>query len=301
MATDIHSSFQKANVQLPPEIRKLYPFDSNFLTLEAGVKMHFIDEGEGVPVLMFHGNPTWSFFYRNLILNLKDQFRCIAPDHIGCGLSDKPQTYAYTLEQHIQNAKKLVQALNLEHYHLVFHDWGGPIGLALAEKWPNRVGKIVILNTAAFIVDGLPWELKLCRLGKISEYLIRGANAFVNGAIAKSTVNKLPKEVAAGYRYPYKNWKERIAVYEFVQDIPVYEQHPSYDVLKKIEADLWLLADKPVHIFWGDKDFIFTKKYFDQWQFRFPTAHSSYYPKAGHYLMEDESQSIIGGIRAFLK
>ena len=133
------------------DIKDLYPFESNFLELEDGLKMHYIDEGEGEVLLMLHGNPTWSFYYRNLIQSFQKKYRCIAPDHIGCGLSDKPQDYNYTLSTHIDNLEQLVNSLGLKDITLVMHDWGGSIGMGLAVRQPKLIKRLIIFNTAAFL------------------------------------------------------------------------------------------------------------------------------------------------------
>ena len=129
--------------------RSLYPFESHELWLDS-LRYHYLDEGSGEPLLMVHGNPTWSFYWRNLILALRDDYRTIAPDHIGCGLSDKPENYCYTLAQHIDNLVQLIRELDLTNITLLAHDWGGSIGLGAALELPERFSRIVLFNTAAF-------------------------------------------------------------------------------------------------------------------------------------------------------
>ena len=121
---------------LPGDVRQLYPFDGRLYLLTNGHCLHYLDEGAGPPVLMLHGNPTWSFYYRDLVLGLRDHFRCIVPDHLGCGLSDKPQDFSYRLEDHIRHVEELVEHLQLERVHLVVHDWGGAIGMGFATRQP---------------------------------------------------------------------------------------------------------------------------------------------------------------------
>ena len=142
----------RAGDPFPDFLQREYPFRSCFFDLQVDSKetapgsgsfdplrLHYLDEGAGEAVLMLHGNPTWSFFYRNIIRELRDSFRCVAPDHIGCGLSSKPQRYGYRLSDHIENLATLVDSLNLESFHLIVHDWGGPIGMALAERMPEAI------------------------------------------------------------------------------------------------------------------------------------------------------------------
>ena len=135
----------------PSWLSETYPFAQNSHDLPGSIRMNYVDHGEGESVLLLHGNPSWSFLYRDLVQQLSaNQFRCIAPDHIGCGLSDKPQAYSYTLRKHIDNIESLAERLKLDSFHLVVHDWGGAIGCGLAVRNPERVRSLSILNTAAF-------------------------------------------------------------------------------------------------------------------------------------------------------
>ena len=141
------------------DLKKNYPFTGRYLDLD-GLRYHYLDEGEGPLVVMVHGNPSWSFYYRNLVLALRDRFRCIVPDHIGCGFSDKPgdERYDYTLAQRVADLERLLEHVGgSEKVTLVLHDWGGMIGMAWAARHPERIARLVILNTAAF---HLPAEKK---------------------------------------------------------------------------------------------------------------------------------------------
>ena len=135
---------------LPDYVKREYPFQSHYFNLEDSQRLHYLDEGSGDVILMLHGNPTWSYYYRHLIKTLSKNYRVIAPDHIGCGLSSKPQDYNYNLSNHIHNVEKLIEKLGIKKFSLVVHDWGGAIGLGLATKYPSRLQKLIILNTAAF-------------------------------------------------------------------------------------------------------------------------------------------------------
>ncbi len=285
---------------LPKPISEIYPFDNHYLEIGGGHRIHYLDEGEGEAVLMFHGNPTWSFYYRNLVLGLRDNFRCIASDNIGCGLSDKPQDYPYRLSDHIENAVELVEQLKLERFHLVVHDWGGPIGFGLATKMPEKVLSLTVLNTAAFLVDEMPVQLKICRLPILGPLLVRGLNLFARPAIFMAVTKPMETAVKAGYLFPYDSWKNRVATLRFVQDIPMNPSHPSYPVLKDIEVNLKNLADKPMLLCWGLKDFVFTDKFYEEWRRRFPQAEAHGFPKAGHYLLEDAGDEVLELVRNFL-
>ena len=139
-----------ATTDRPAPWRALYPFESHWLHLPSGPRMHFLDEGQGEPILALHGNPTWSFYYRELVKGLRGTNRVVVPDHVGCGLSDKPQDYPYTLRTHIDNVEALVDRLELGPFNLVVHDWGGAIGMGLAGRRPDLVKRILFLNTAAY-------------------------------------------------------------------------------------------------------------------------------------------------------
>ncbi len=174
-----------------------YPFAHRFAKI-AGWNMHYFDTAsdgsDGEPVVMVHGNPTWSYFYRTLAKRLAaDGFRCLAMDHIGCGLSDKPQKYPYTLDRHIDNLDEwLAQALpGGEAFNLVVHDWGGPIGMGLALRHPERVRRVVVLNTSAFALGAMPRRITVCRVPWLGALLVRGLNAFAGGAAKMTTCPSL--------------------------------------------------------------------------------------------------------------
>ena len=283
---------------LPDHLKKLYPFQARYMDLDCG-RMHYLDEGEGAAVIMVHGNPTWSFFYRNLVLAFRDGFRCIVPDHIGCGLSDKPQSYNYCLQNHVENLIHLVKKLDLESFHLVVHDWGGAIGMALAEHFPERIRKIQILNTAAFRSRRIPLRINVCRIPILGEVWIRGFNGFAAAAVSMAVQKPLSATVKQGFLFPYDNWHNRIATHRFVMDIPLAEGHPSYERLSKIERDLKKLKKCPMQIIWGGKDFCFNDHFLKKWQELFPEAKVHYFAEAGHYVLEDCEDASIRLIQDF--
>lgn len=285
-----------------PEFNELYPFEGRFFEID-GERMHYLDEGEGSPVLMLHGNPTWSFFYRNLVKDLSaDGYRCIAPDHIGCGFSDKPQVYRYTLERHIRNLEALVDHLGLNDITLVVHDWGGAIGMGFAGRHPDKIARIVVLNTAAFLSDRIPRRIALCRLPIIGPLLIRGCNGFARPATVMATARKggLPPPVSRGYLLPYGTWRDRVATLRFVQDIPMTADHPSHGTLAEIERRLERFRGTPMLICWGGRDFCFDDSFLDRWQREFPQAETHRFDAAGHYVLEDAYVEILPRVRTFL-
>ncbi|MBC8288277.1 MAG: alpha/beta fold hydrolase [Nitrospinae bacterium] len=252
---------------------------------------------------MLHGNPTWSFYYRNLILGLKDSYRCVVPDHMGMGKSDKPQNYPYTLSQHIDNLEKLVDHLQLDNITLVVHDWGGAIGMGFAVRHPERIKRLVIFNTAAFLSREIPLSLRLCRLPGFGALAIRGFNAFARGAIqwACKKQERMTKAVRAGYLEPYGNFANRVANLRFVQDIPMSPACPSYSVVKHIEDNLKLFQKHPVKIIWGAHDFVFNDHFLKRWKEIFPQAEVHRIEDAGHYVVEDAHERILPMIKEFLQ
>jgi len=286
-----------------------YPYDSQFHVQSDGHRMHYLDEGSAAaqPVVMVHGNPTWSFYYRRVVDALKGEFRCLVPDHIGMGLSDRPsdEHYVYTLQSRLDDFGHWLDAVEPERpIDLIVHDWGGAIGLSWAARHPERIRRIVILNTWAFNIpkhESLPRSLKFART-HLGGFLINRFNAFSGLATRMATAKKLDPEVAKGLVAPYqKGPKSRLATLRFVQDIPLKESDPAWSVLADTENLLHQLSDKPVEIHWGGKDFVFNDKVLDIWRERLPNAHITYHPDAGHYVLEDAHTEIIPKIQDFLK
>ena len=277
-----------------------YPFSPQYLTLD-GHRLHYINEGKGPVIVMLHGNPSWSYLYRHAIKALSNTHRVIVPDHMGCGLSDKPQRYPYCLQQHIDNLAVLLKTLGVNRYSLLVHDWGGAIGMGYAVKEPHRVEKIVLLNTAAFRSTRIPLRIRICRWPYIGTFIIRALNGFAGAAGTMAVERDLPAKVAEAFVEPYSSWQNRVAVNAFVKDIPLSSDHPSYGVLKGIEDRLCQLqgADIPKLIVWGGKDFCFDKVFYDEWCRRFPEARRRYFQDAGHYVLEDERDAILEILQDF--
>ena len=280
----------------------LYPFSSHSLQLDR-LRYHYLDEGSGENLLMLHGNPTWSFYYRNLILGLKGSYRCVVPDHMGMGKSDKPQDYPYTLSRHIDNLEKLADHLELDDITLVVHDWGGAIGMGFAVRHPERIRRLVIFNTAAFLSSEIPLGLSLCRIPGFGAIAIRGFNVFARGAIRWACVKqeRMTEEVRAGYLAPYDNFANRVANLRFVQDIPMSPDSPSYYVIQHIEENLKLFQEHPVQIIWGAHDFVFNDHFLKRWQEIFPQAEVHRMEDAGHYVVEDAHERILPLLYEFLQ
>lgn len=274
-----------------------YNFKSHFHKLN-DLNLHYVDEGEGPAIIFLHGNPTWSFYYRNLINGLKDNYRCIAVDNIGCGLSDKPQDYEYTLENHISNAIDLIKSLGLKNFSLVVHDWGGAIGMGVATRMKESVTSMVIMNTAAFKSKDIPFSISICKLPVIGEELVRHFNLFAWPATFMAPAKKLSKAAKEGLLYPYNNYQNRIATAHFVKDIPLTKNHRSYKTLDEIESKLPEITC-PKLFLWGAKDFCFNLNFLKRWRDFYPSSKYKILEKAGHYLLEDEKEECLTSIKDF--
>ncbi|MGB0373034.1 MAG: alpha/beta fold hydrolase [Opitutales bacterium] len=285
---------------LPEFLTKEYPFAQNSIDLHSVARMNYVDEGEGRPVVMLHGNPTWSYFYRNLIKKLSPTRRCIVPDHIGCGLSEKPETYMYRLRQHVDNVVELVERLELESFDLIVHDWGGAIGMGLARRMPEKVGRIVAMNTAAYRAPWIPLRINICKIPGFGQWIVRKFNGFAGPALKMAVKKPMPRDVEQGFIYPYGNWEDRIATWAFVKDIPMTPFHTTWDDLVEIERDLKLFKDNPMLLLWGMKDFCFSPNFLRRWQEFFPNAEVEEYEKAGHYVLEDAGEVALKRIGQFL-
>ena len=295
---------------IPESIRKLAPFASRYTSLQSWdgpVRMHYYDEedvhnaagpSDALPLICLHGNPTWSFYYRNVIAALRTRRRVIAMDHIGCGASARPRNYPYCLAQHIRNFSEFMAKVCPSRVHLLLHDWGGAIGLGWAVRNPDRVGKIILTNTAAFISGRIPLRIAAGKIPLLGEFAIRRLNAFVRAALVMAPAKPLPAEVRRALLWPYKDYQSRIAVHRFVQDIPLHPGHRSFRLLQGIGDQL---ADLPQGmILWGEKDFCFNHHFLRRWQSIWPDADVRLFPAGGHYLLEDQTRGCLQAIEQYL-
>ena len=287
-------------------VESLYPFESRFYDRDS-LKLHYVDEGAGDPVVCLHGNSGWSFYYRELIKALSGSYRVLAPDHIGCGLSDKPDDtrYEYRLERRIDDVEAWLDELDItENITLVMHDWGGAIGMGYAVRHPERISRLVVMNTAAFLMPktkALPWSLWFCRNTRAGTWFVRGLNGFVRGwLLTGCKTRRLEASEKAGYLAPYDSYENRIAVLRFVQDIPLEPDDPSFACLSGVADGLSALSDKPMLLLWGEKDFVFDDHVLAEWTRRFPAALVEVFPEAGHLVFEDARDESIALIRKFL-
>ncbi len=284
--------------------RALYPFQSHEITLD-GFRCHYLDEGTGPVLLMVHGNPTWSFYWRELVRALRGRYRVVVPDHIGCGLSDKPgvKAYSYRLARRVDDLGQLIEKLNLERITLLAHDWGGAIGLGAAVAAPERFARFVLLNTAAFCSRRCPLRIRLCRVPLLGRLGVQGLNLFARAALRMAVCQpeRMTPAVRAGLLAPYDRWRHRLAIHRFVLDIPLHWRHPSYQTLSEIEAGLEQFRLHPVCLIWGMQDWCFTPAFLDHFLDFFPEAEVHRLLDAGHYVVEDAHEQIVPILEEFLQ
>lgn len=285
--------------------REHYPFVGHTLDRD-GIGLHYLDEGAGEAVVMVHGNPTWSFYYRRLVLGLRGQCRTIVPDHIGCGLSDKPDDtrYQFTLERRVADLDALISHAKLpEKITLVLHDWGGMIGMTWAAQNPHRIARLVLLNTAAFHLPKtkkLPPSLWVCRNTPLDALLIRKAGLFVR-LVARwgvATRQLTPVERDA-YLAPSTAKASRLAQLRFVQDIPLTPDHPTHALISEVQGKLAQFARTPTLICWGAKDWVFDDHFLAEWKRILPQAEVHRFPDASHLVLEDKPDEILMLVKQF--
>jgi haloalkane dehalogenase len=274
-----------------------YPFEDHWFERREAA-MHFLDEGEGFPVLMLHGNPTWSFLYRDVIKDLRRDFRCIAPDYPGFGYSDTPAGYHFTPQEHSEWIAALIEELQLVRYVLLVQDWGGPIGLAAALQQPERLAGIVLLNTWAWKPDMSGWLFSHIMGSGPAKYLHTHYNFFARRMVPAGISHaerKLP-EVLEAYTAPFPTPESRLGTWVFPWAISHSDQW-----LQGIEQGLEDLRDKPVEMVWGMKDMAFgNERYIEHWHRYFPDAPVDRVANASHYLQEDSPERVADGVRRLL-
>jgi pimeloyl-ACP methyl ester carboxylesterase len=286
---------------LPPAVRALYPFEPRDFAALSG-RMSYVDHGprDGRPVLLLHGNPSWSFLWRDLILRLAARGRrVIAPDHVGMGLSARPDRFL-RLADRIADVEALVAHLGLKEFDLGVHDWGGAIGFGVAGRRPDRVGRILVTNTGAFLSERIPARIALCRAPLFGRFLVQGLNGFAWPATWMAVERPLGPAAKAGFLAPYGSPAVRRAVADFVADIPMEPTHPTRSVLAGVEAALPGLKGKPLLLCWGMRDFCFDRSFLEGFRARFPTAQQLLFADAGHYVLEDAGEAALAPAVDFL-
>jgi haloalkane dehalogenase len=286
---------------LSPAVRALYPFAPRDFAALSG-RMSYVDHGprDGRPVLLLHGNPSWSFLWRDLILRLAAQGRrVIAPDHVGMGLSARPDRFL-RLADRIADIEALLAHLGVGEFDLGVHDWGGAIGFGVAGRRPDRVGRILVTNTGAFLSERIPARIALCRDPLVGRLLVQGLNGFAWPATWMAVERPLSPAAKAGFLAPYGSPAVRRAVADFVADIPMEPAHPTRSVLAGVEASLAGLKGKPMMLCWGMRDFCFDRSFLGGFRERFPDAQPLLFADAGHYVLEDAGEAALAPAAAFL-
>jgi len=263
-----------------------YPFPSRFVTV-GGHRMHYVDEGSGPVVVCLHGNPTWGFLFRNLVAGLRNEFRVIVPDHLGCGMSDRPRDALFRAADRIGHLEEFLDRLGVGRFSLVMHDWGGPLGTGLAVRRPASVGRLVYFNTTLAETDLLPAMIRRAASPVIGRVLTQHTARFVSLLTSLGASRPLPEEVRQAYHRPYRTAESRRAIWGFVRDIPLSRSHPTAALMDDLVLRLPALADKPIRLVWGMKDPCFHAEILDRVAMRFPDADVVRIADASHLVLED--------------
>jgi haloalkane dehalogenase len=270
----------------------LYPFRSRWLTLKNGAIIHYIDEGEGPVFFLPHGNPTWSFLYRHIILGLRDKFRLIAPDYPGFGLSSAPPGYGFTAAEHADAMTELVEALALDDFTIMMQDWGGPIGLAVALRHPERVRGFVVGNTWAWPLERTGHKM-FSRImgGPFGRTIAYGFNGIVRFFMARGVASGLDEKALAMYLAPFRKRKSGAPTHIFPRQL-----RAARPFLAKVCEGLPALASKRALILWGEKDFAFREPERSRFEQLFPNHKTILLPEAGHFIQEDAPEKVVAAI-----
>jgi cis-3-alkyl-4-acyloxetan-2-one decarboxylase len=287
-----------------------WPFEPHWLHTD-GIRLHYVDEGtqDGAPVVLLHGNPTWSYLYRNFIPPLVNAgYRAIAHDELGFGRSDKPKrSREYTIQRHAQHFGALMDGLELDGVTLVLQDWGGPIGLAWAVDNPDRVRRLVVLNTfTGHVPQGtpVPKPFRALRAPVTGEVLVKGAHVFVRQFLFKRAIahpERLGEHERAAYLAPHPSWDSRTGVLAYPRLIPWDDGNPTRPLGAHVEEHLERLAARPTLICWAMQDPAFPRGMLERWRRRFPAAEVHELADASHYLQEDAHEQIVPLLLDFLE
>jgi pimeloyl-ACP methyl ester carboxylesterase len=279
-----------------------FPFEARFVEVE-DLQIHYVDEGprDARPILMLHGNPTWSYMYRRPIASLSERgHRCIAIDHMGFGRSSKPpEPRRYVLSAHVGNTIAVLDKLDLRDVTLVCHDWGGPIGLGAALERSDRIRAVVAMNTWAWELPSfLPGFLRQFRGEGLGEILALANNAVVESIPGGMMNRDVDQQMMDAYRAPYPDYWSRIGTLGFIRDIPLTENDVSAPLMGHIHESLPGL-NVPLQLIWGMRDRVFVPAFLEQWLTIFPDARKVEI-QANHYLLEDAPDEVTDAIHEFV-
>ncbi len=291
-----------------------YPFKPNYVTVN-GLRLHYVDERpknnpDAEPIVMLHGNPTWSYLYRNFVPPLLDAgYRCVVPDHMGYGKSEKSiDRGEFLLKRKIEYFTEVMDQLDLRDITLVMQDWGGGIGLGYAVEHADRIKRLIIMSTWAFVFpedvpeEGIPPLLAMCRRPEIGETMLLAYNVFVEGFLPLAIVRKekITPQLLDAYRAPFPDYNSRIPTMA-IQDVPLRKDQPSYATMQAIQEKLGVL-NLPTCLIWGEDDHVFPPdNVLPVWQGLYPHSETHMIPRAGHFLQEDAPDEICDVIIDFLK
>lgn len=277
--------------------RTLYPFQSRYMEVEGG-RMHYVDEGEGPPLVMVHGTPTWSFLYRHLIEDLANTHRVIAMDHIGFGLSEKPEGWDYRPEAHARNLETLIERLDLRDITLAVHDYGGPIGLSYAIEHPENVRALILFNTWMWSLAGTPAE-RMSRImaGRAGRFLYKRLNFSPRVLVPMLFADraKLAPEIHRHYTGAFPSPAERHAPWVLARELI-----GSGDWYESLWRRRERIAEKPALVLWGMKDTAFRADALARWREALAEARVVEFPDAGHFVQEEAPEEAVEEIRDFL-
>jgi haloalkane dehalogenase len=281
-----------------------FPFVPHYATIH-GFQMHYVDEGSGDPIVCVHGEPTWGFLYRHVITGLSDIARVVVPDHMGFGKSEVPQDKPYRLEQHVQNLTELLMQLDLKNITLVVQDWGGPIGFGFATRHPDRIKRIVIMNTSVAVAKESMklWFEPFVEKGMYDD-LLGDMKTFVGDYMLPTIHKKLSREekrlLKWAYTAPFPTPEAHIGAKAFPLDIPKGPTHPSTASMQEFRDNLGRLNEQPKILLWGMLDTIFPPKVMDYWEKIYSGIKRIELAEAGHFLQEDAPEKVVQAIRDFI-
>lgn len=297
-ATTVEPGAEDERASPPWLDRTEYPFEPNALDLGPG-RLHYVDEGEGRPILMLHGNPTWSFLYRHVIRNCSDEYRCVAPDYFGFGLSEKPRYWSYRPADHARIVEEFVDELGLEDLTLVVHDWGGPIGFSYAENHPENVHSVVVASTWLWPLDDR-WRYRAWSGllgGSVGRYFGKRYNLFADRVIPMGFADRsrLTETVERHYREPLADPEDRKGTWTFAREVT-----GAAEWLGELWDRRGTVADLPALLCWGEQDRAFGTDILRTWQGLYPAARTVTFPDAGHYVQEEKGAEFAEEVRQFL-
>ena len=290
---------EEARKEQEAVLENLFPFRHNYIQLESW-NLHYIDEGEGPVMVLFHACPFWSFSFREVIKEFSKDHRVIALDLLGFGLSDKPADFDYSINGHTAILEEFIWRLGLKKMTFVLHGWGGTIGMSYAVRHPNFITSLVIMNSIAFSGHKLPWQLKLCRIPTLGPLLVKMFLLYGSRSAA------LSPEVKNAYLIPFRKEYSKeedplLPVQNFIASIPAYPEDDAAQSVLAIESGLWSFRMKPVCIIWATHDFLYNKKALHLWHKCLPGAEIHTLERTTHYILEEQSETFNAILRDFLK